>query len=407
LQQSHDVVVVGAGQSGLSISHELTRAGREHIILERGATAQSWRDRWDSFSLVLPNWTIRLAGAPYQGPDPQGFLKRAEVVDYLGSYASSFDAPVQGGVEVRRLQPRDQGFVLDTSAGVLGAREVVIATGGMQQPYRPAAISEVPPGLPVLGSAEYRNPAALPPGDILVIGSGQSGCQIAEELHLAGRRVYLSCGKVGWTPRRIGGQDVIAWLVNTPLFNQTAADLPSPMARLAGNPQTTGRNGGYDLNFRTLQAQGVVLTGHLLGVEEGRAYFASDLADSVAFGDARYADMCQLVVKVAIEQGVPVPSLPEPPPFTADAPAAIELATVAAVIVCAGYRPGYASWVLVPNAFDEMGFPLQVDGTSTVHPRLHFMGGQFQRTRSSASLYGVGEDAAVLASKLLEKSAMA
>lgn len=407
MQQSHDVVVVGAGQAGLSISHELTRGGREHVILERGAAAQSWRDRWDSFSLVLPNWTIRLAGASYEGPDPHGFMRRDAIVEWLSAYASSFDAPVRAGVDVRSVEPAAGGFALDTSAGPIHAREVVIATGGMPLPYRPAAVTQLPAGIAVLTSAEYRNPAALPPGDVLVIGSGQSGCQIAEELHQAGRRVYLSCGKTGWTPRRVGGRDVIEWLVDTPLFNQTVADLPSPMARLAGNPQTTGRDGGYDLNFRTLQAQGVVLTGHLMAIEDGRACFAADLEDSVAFGDARYRDMRQLIGKVAIEQGVPVPTLPDPPAFVADAPGRIELAPVGCVIVCAGYRPGYAGWVRVPDAFDDMGFPLQVDGTSTVHRRLHFMGGQFQRTRSSASLYGVGDDAGVLASTLVEKSAIA
>lgn len=406
MSQEHDVVVIGAGQAGLSISHELTRAGREHVILERGSVGQSWRSRWDSFCLVLPNWTIQLAGAPYQGSEPDGFMPRDEFVTLLAAYAESFGAPVESGVEVHSLRREAGRFALETSAGPIKAREVVVANGGYQQPYRPAAIAQLPDAIAVVDVAGYRNPELLPEGDVIVVGSGQSGCQIAEELCLAGRRVYLACGKAPWQPRRIEGQDVISWVVGSALMEQTLADLPSPAARLGANPQATGRNGGYDLHYRTLRRTGVTLAGHLLGVEDGNAYFADDLADSVAFGDARYRDLCQLVAKVAEQRGVGVPQLPDPQPFLADGPVSVELSRVGAVILSSGYRPGYSRWIAHPEAFDPMGFPLQTDGTSTVVPGLHFMGIHFQRKRTSASLLGVGEDAEILADRMTSATAV-
>lgn len=402
VNENHEVVIVGAGQAGLSLSHELTRAGRDHVVLDRGRIGQSWSDRWDSFCLVLPNWTAKLAGHPYTGPDPDGFMPRDAIVDYLASYAASFDAPVREGVSVELLDRDSDGrFVLDTSEGEIRAAEVVIATGGYQRPHRPMAISQLPDQLRVLDAQSYTNPDALPPGAVLVIGSGQSGCQIAEDLRLAGRDVVLACGRAPWQPRRIGDRDAIAWIVGTPFMNMTVTDLPSPAARFGANPQVSGRDGGHDLNYRTLHARGVTLVGHLLGAEDGRAHFAADLADSVAFGDARYNDLRTIVANSAAAKGLPTPDLPPPPPFTADPPTRVDLSDFGAVIVATGYRPDYTRWVRFPDAFDPMGFPIQHDGSSTVVPDLHFMGVHFQRTRASATLLGVGEDAQVLADRMI------
>ncbi len=394
----HDIVVVGAGQAGLSLSYELTNAHKEHVVIERGKVGQSWRGRWDSFCLVLPNWAIQLAGQSYAGPDPDGFMRRDEFVRYLKAYAESFGAPVREGVSVNFLQAsEDGGFVLGTSSGDVRAREVVVATGGYQKPYRPAAVDQLPKRILVLDVEGYTNPSALPPGKVLVVGSGLSGCQIAEELHLANRDVYLSCGRAPWAPRRIGGRDVAFWAVETSFLAMTMADLPGPQARLAGNILFTGRDGGHDLNLRTLQALGVNLVGHFVGVKEGRARFADDLLDSVAYGDARYTDLRRLIVKCAEAKGYPVPDMPMPPPFSANPPEGVDLSDFGAAIITCGFRPDYKSWIRLPEAFDEMGFPIQVDGSSTVVPGLHFMGVHFQRNRASATLLGVGEDAKILA----------
>ena len=403
MTEKHDVVVVGAGQAGLSISHELTQHGVEHVVLERGHIGESWRGRWDTFCLVLPNWTVRLAGKAYDGSDPDGFMVRDEIVSYLALYAESFAAPVREGISVSSLQPDGgAGFRLQTSAGDMSAREVVVASGGFQRPHHPAGVDHFPSSLPVIDVENYRNPQTLPPGKVLVIGSAQTGCQIAEDLRLTGREVYLACGRAPWMPRRIEGRDMFSWLSDTPFINQTLADLPSPFARLGPNPQTSGRDGGHDLNYRTLQAQGVTLVGRFVGVDDGKAHFASDLEESVAFGDARYDDMRKLIAASCVARGVRAPEMAPPPPFNADPPDHLDVRDFSAVVITSGFRPAYESWIHCPGAFDQMGFPLQTDGSSTVVPGLHFMGVIFQRTRVSATLLGVGLDAGVLAQRIGE-----
>ena len=281
------VVVVGAGQAGLAVSHELERASVNHVVLERGRVGQAWRDRWESFCLVTPNWTIRLPGAEYEGDDPDGFLARDEVVDHLGRYAGRLRAPLHEGVEVRSLarEPRG-GFRLETSDGELLAGTVVLCTGAYQRPHT-LPIDEAP--VEVLDVGAYTAPADLPAGPVLVVGSAQSGCQIAEELRQAGREVFLACGRAAWSSRRIGDHDLIWWGHETGYLDMTVEQLPEPAARLAGNIVATGRDGGHDLHLRTLHAMGVRLLGHLEGVAGRHARFADDLPATIAFGDQRRA----------------------------------------------------------------------------------------------------------------------
>ncbi|TMD05899.1 MAG: FAD-binding protein [Chloroflexi bacterium] len=393
-----DVVIVGAGQAGLSLSHELAAAGVDHIVLERGRVGETWRGRWDSFCLVIPNWTVQLPGGRYRGDDPDGFMPKSEIVRHLVGYAESFNAPVREGVRVTSLEPGDHGaFLLRTSAGEIRAKEVVLASGGYQKPHRPPAAAQLPAAIHAIDAEAYANPTALPPGKVLVVGSGQTGCQLAEEIFEAGREVALACGRAPWIPRRLEGRDTIAWINDTRFFDVKPADLPSPKSRLLANPQTSGRLGGHELHYRTLQAQGVRLLGHFLGVADGRAHFARDLADSVAFGDARYAEICELIRKSCAERATRPPEMAPPPPFNADARETLDLSGFGTVIFTSGFRPDYASWVRFPDAFDDMGFPIQQDGSSTLVRGLHFMGVHFQRKRKSATLLGVAEDATVLA----------
>ena len=214
-----------------------------------------------------PNWSVRLPGHHYDQKDPDGFMLRDEVVGYLERYVSGFGAPVREGVEVTSLQSRPHGFVLETSAGKLEAQTVVLSTGAYQRPHRPAGAATLPPDLLQIDVEDYRNPAELPPGPVLVVGSGQSGCQIAEELHQAGREVFLACGRAGWAPRRLGDHDVFWWVLETGDLDDSLSSLPSPAARLAANLQATGHGGGHDLHYRTLQNMGVTLLGHFLGAE--------------------------------------------------------------------------------------------------------------------------------------------
>jgi putative flavoprotein involved in K+ transport len=397
-----EVVVIGAGQAGLALSHELTHAGVEHVVLERGRVGETWRGRWDSFCLVTPNWTVQLPGGQYQGGDPDGFMPRDEIVDHLVRYAHSFRAPVREGVDVSALGSDDHGgFLLRASAGDIRARQVVLASGAYQKPHRPPGAEQLPGGLHVIDAEEYSYAEALPPGKVLVVGSGQTGCQLAEELVEAGRDVHLACGRAPWMPRRLDGRDFVAWVVETPFLDATPADLPSPSARLGANIQASGGRGGHDLHYRTLAALGVTLLGHFAGAEDGVAHFAPDLAESVGFGDARHADVCELIRKNCVERGIPAPEMPPPPQFSANPPDRLDLRGFGAIIFTSGFRPDYTRWLDLPAAFDEQGFPIQQDGSSTVAPRLHFMGVHFQRKRKSATFLGVAEDAAVLAEKIL------
>jgi len=397
-----DVVVVGAGQAGLSLSHELSSATVDHVVLERGRVGETWRGRWDSFCLVIPNWTVQLPGGRYAGGDPDGFMPRDDIVSHLVGYAQSFRAPIREGVAVFELGSSGKDrFLLRTSAGDIRAKQVVLASGGYQKPHRPPAARELPAALYVIDAEDYTNPAALPAGPVLVVGSGQTGCQLAEELIESGRDVHVACGRAPWIPRRLDGRDTVAWITETPFMDVTLGDLPSPLARLGANPQASGRGGGHDLHYRTLQRSGVNLLGHFVGVEDGTAHFASDLAESVAFGDDRYTDICGLIAKTCEARGVPVPEMPPPPAFAASTSHALGLGDLGAVIFTSGYRPDYASWVLLPRAFDDLGFPIQKDGSSTIVAGLHFMGVHFQRKRKSATLLGVAEDAEVLAERIV------
>jgi putative flavoprotein involved in K+ transport len=401
MPEAHEIVVIGAGQAGLSISHELSAAGVEHVVLDRGRVAQTWRGRWDSFCLVIPNWTVQLAGAPYGGDDPDGFMPRDSIVNHMVDYAQGFGAPVREGVNVRSLEVDDGRFRLQSDGDDIVARQVVLATGTYQRPHRPSAAAALPESVHAIDADDYANPQSLPPGRVLVVGSGQTGCQIAEELHQSGRDVFLACGRAPWIPRRLDGRDTLRWMVESAFMDKTLADLPGPAVRLGANPQCSGRDGGHDLNYRTLQALGVTLVGRLAGIADSRIHFADDLAESVVFGDSRYADVCNQITAACAAQGVPAPSFPPAPPFAAEFVPSIDINSLGAVIFTSGFRPDYTSWVRIPHAFDDMGFPIQVDGSSTVVPGLYFMGVHFQRKRKSATLLGVGEDATVLAEHLV------
>jgi len=392
-----DVAVVGGGQAGLATSHELTALGVDHVVLERGRVGQTWRDRWDTFCLVTPNWSVQLPGGHYDGGDPDGYMPRDDIVVHLERYASSIAMPVREGVDVTAIRTADGGFELDTSDGALRAAHVVLATGAYQRPHRPAAVAELPEDLLQLDIDRFRNERSLPPGRVLVVGSGQSGCQLAEELHEAGREVVLSCGRAPWMPRRLGGRDIVWWVIETGFMSQPVEALPDPTARLTANILATGHGGGHDLHLRTLQAMGVTLVGHFLGASGRTARFAPDLAETLAWGDDRHRQLMDLILKTAAAEGLPAPAIPEPGPFDPNSPEELNLDGFGAVLFAGGFRPDYRSWLPWPEAFDDLGFPLHHDGVSTVIPGLSFVGVHFMRTRKSSLLFGVGEDAAVVA----------
>ena len=405
--ESVEVLVVGGGSAGLSVSHELTGLGIDHVVLERGRVGQTWRDRWDSFCLVTPNWSVRLPGGIYAGDDPDGFMPRDEIVAHLGRYATASGAPIREGVAVRTIDRSAGGFIARTSAGDLRAARIVLCTGAFQRAHRPAGSDSLPAELLQLDVDEYRNAASLPAGRILVVGSGQSGCQLAEELHEAGRDVVLSCGKAPWMPRRLGGHDLVWWLEVSGFLDQPVASLSAPAARLGANPVATGHGGGHDLNLRMLQAMGVTLVGHFLGAADHQARFAPDLPGTMAWGDARYRELMALLQRAADDRGLPRPDIADLGPLEDVTAEEVSLHGFGAVVFAGGFRPDFRSWLPWADAFDELGFPIQLDGESTVVDGLFFVGTHFLRTRKSSTLLGVGEDAAIVARTISERMGMA
>lgn len=400
---SVDTIVIGSGQAGLATSHELTRMGTDHVILERDRVAQSWRDRWDSFHLVLPNWTIRLPGKSYDGDHPDGFMPRDEIVTLLEGYARMFDAPVQEGVSVTNLARTPTSWVVHTSQGDLEAATVVVATGSFRRPHRPPESDLSPPAMLVVDAADYRNPAQLPPGKVLIVGSGQSGCQIAEDLVLVGREVFLACGRSPWLPRRVADHDIFWWAEESGFMDVPLTALTDLDERLAANPQLSGRDGGHDLHFRVLNEMGVTLLGRFRGIDDGSAHFAPDLDECVAFGDTAYERFSGLIRDLAAERHIAIDDLSAPAPFRGEAPEMLDLAGFGAVVFATGFRPDYRSWIPFPDAFDSYGFPIQDAEGNGVLPGLHFVGVHFMRKRKSALLPGVGEDAAIIAARIGER----
>jgi putative flavoprotein involved in K+ transport len=402
VKRSVDVAIIGAGQAGLATSWFLSQAKVDHVVLEAGRVAETWRARrWDSFCLVTPNWSVQLPGARYSGPDPDGFMPLADLIDHFESWAQSFHPPVDENTPVSSLEADNGGFVLTLGSGKLKARTVVVATGAYQRAYKPGSADSLPSNIVQLFAEDYSNPAALPPGAVVVVGSGQTGCQLAEELHKSGRKVFLACGRCVWVPRRLRGQDIVWWMIESGFMDRTPDKLPSPMARLLGNPQATGHDGGRDLNFRVLHKMGVELLGRYVGAEGSEVHFADDVAASVDFGDARLADLMKFIDADCAAKGAESPTFAMPPPLRANTRTRLDIAKdrIGSVIWTSGYRPDYG-WVKVP-VFDNMGFPVQTEGRTTV-PGLYFMGVHWMRKGKSSILYGVGEDAEVVARQIVE-----
>ena len=233
-------------------------------------------------------------------------MPRDEIVAFLTRYAQSFGAPVREGVEARSIASDPGGGLPGRpTAGMMHATSLVLANGAFQRANRPAGAAGLPGDLLQIDVEEYRSPETLPPGGVLVVGSGQSGCQMAEELHEAGREVVLACGRAAWAPRSLGGRDLVWWLLESGFLDAPVASLPSPTARLGANITATGHGGGHDLHLRTLRAQGVTLVGHFLGANDKTARFAPDLVESVAWADDRYRELMDLVRKTAAPTGYP------------------------------------------------------------------------------------------------------
>jgi putative flavoprotein involved in K+ transport len=408
-----EVTVIGGGQAGLAISYYLTQYARTHVVLEKDRQVGSaWRHgRWDSFTLLTPNWSVRLPGFPYRGDDPDGFMARAEVVSHLEQYAASFEAPVRFGATVTSVDPTpDGGYVVTMADGdAYATANVVMATGSFQFP-RPTKLADAfPPYIAQLHSSLYRNPDGLPPGAVLVVGSSNSGCQIVEELFASGRRVCLCVGRARRVPRRYCGKDSVFWAVTLGLADQTADQLPDPSARFAAQGQSTGKDGGHTLSLHHFARSGVVLLGRLTDVHGDSIVLAPDLRDNLAFADKASEDFKNSVDEFVRETGMDVPSNPPDPidevrsDAGEDAPETVDLraAGITSVIWANGYGRDY-SWVHLP-VLDSFGYPIQRRGV-TRFPGLYFLGMDWLHSRKSGILLGVGDDAAHIAADIASTS---
>ena len=407
-----NVAVIGAGQAGLSASHELRCRGVDHIVLDRSLVPGGrWPDRWESFCLVTINENCRLPGFPYDGDDPEGFMARDEIAAYLERYAKSFDAPIEYGVDVRSITPGTgtERWVLSTSAGVLCATAVVVATGPFQQPKVPPWAAGLPSGIAQLHSEHYVNPSELPEGPVLVVGTGQSGVQIAEELHEAGRQVYLGVSRCGRRPRRYRGRDIHAWVALMRRHAiahgalRTVGDLESPRDRFTCNPHLSGRNGGHEIDLRRLAGAGVVLLGRPSGVRGTTVLLDHDLMYNLEHADAAAAQSRRAVDEFVIASGIDAPeeettvdaALPEPP---VRSELDLEEAQVATVVWATGYRLDF-SWIDAPGLCDPYGYPWNRRGI-TPHAGLAFLGLPWLHTEASSLLLGMEDDAPYLIEQL-------
>lgn len=413
-----EVAIIGGGQAGLALSYRLTEMGRSHVILEQHRVVESWRTkRWDSLRLIAPNWSMVLPGFAYSGNDPDGFMTKDEVIQHLVGYADSFGARVIEGSRVTSLERRsiDERFLLRTEAGTLEADQVVLATGALQQSKIPREATELPATISQIVAADYRNPDMLAPGGVLVVGSGETGCQVAEELARSGRDVYLSGGKSWWAPRRYRGRDIAAWLRLTGWFERKAEDLPPGTHVGQPNPQLTGAGGGHDINPHSLARDGVRLLGRLRGITAGTAFFADDLTPNIAAADAEALKLLESIDRVIETQGLDAEAKEMPPdlrpgrrgPASGDgarvAPLELDLGrtTIGTVIWATGYRPDF-SWVRVPF-LDADGYPMQRRGVTTVEG-LYVLGLDWLHTAKSGLFAGITDDATYLASVIATRS---
>ncbi|MDR3461325.1 MAG: MSMEG_0569 family flavin-dependent oxidoreductase [Beijerinckiaceae bacterium] len=391
------VVIVGGGQAGLSVSHLLKQQGVGHVILEKHRIGHSWRsERWDSFCLVTPNWQCRLPDFPYAGDDPDGFMLKDEIVAYVEAFAKKVEAPVREGVSVTAVRRADSGiFEIETTAGRWTADHVVMAISGYHHPAIPPQANRLPRSITQIHSRDYKNPAQIPEGDVLIIGTGQSGCQIAEDLHLAGRRVHVAVGSAPRSPRFYRGKDAIKWLDEMNYYQTTVETHPlGEKVRRKANHYLTGRDGGREIDLRRFAAEGMRLYGHLDQVDGHQLTFKPDLAKSLDAADKVYNDIRAMIDDYIARAGIDAPVEPpySPPWRVEHESVALDLAeaNIKTVIWGTGFRADF-SMVEIP-VFDGRGYPGHKRGVTSV-PGLYFIGLGWLWTWGSGRFSGIAEDA--------------
>lgn len=395
-------VVIGGGQAGLAMSQSLSRHGLPHVVLERHRIAERWRaERWDSLRFQFPNWAMRLPDFGYSGDRPDEYAPRDDVVRFIEAFARFIDAPVRTGVTVQALRrmPGTDRFLVETEFSTIEADNVVIATGPYQQPMIPQAAAGLN-GIFQTTASAYRNPGQLPPGAVLVVGAGASGCQIAEELLQAGRTVFLSVGPHRRVPRRYRGRDVIWWITAMGLDDRIADEGAVRQPPLL----ISGANGGHTVDLRAFAARGMRLVGRVVGARDGVVSLSTDLAAMLADGDQAYDNFMRAADAHVERTGLSLPEdggdarVPWQVGDTAVDRLDLSAAGIGSVLWATGYRYAF-DWVhldvFAPNPDPSVRLPVQRRGVTGV-PGAYFLGLSHMYKTKSSFLSGVGEDAAYL-----------
>ncbi|MDA1280496.1 MAG: NAD(P)-binding domain-containing protein [Chloroflexi bacterium] len=398
-------MIVGAGSAGLATSYFLKKLRIDHLVVERGEVANTWiTERWDGFHLVNPNWAVRLPGFHYAGTEPEGYLSKVETIDYLQNYARLFGSPVQTGVDISSIRRSGNRYELATNAGdLIETRCVIVATGAFGVPKYPDFVSDITNSIDHVHSAHYKNPDSLAEGAVMVVGSGQSGAQIAEELHEAGRDVFLSVGSAGRRPRRYRGRDSSWWNYTMGSFDRTIENVSSvDDARFGSSAHTSGSKGGHDIYLRQLAKQDVTLFGPVTGGHGDTLTLRTDLQDVLKAVDDYPVRWKRDVDAYVEKNGIQVPpdNTIEPPDLSdwprGNGPASLNLGSsgITTIIWATGFEYDF-DWIKLPVTGGR-NYPDQLRGV-TRFPGLYFMGLQWMFGSKSAQFIGVGEDAEYVA----------
>ena len=409
LKSHYDVVIVGGGQAGLSVSHYLKQAKIDHIVLEKeDCLTHSWRKkRWNNFTLVTPNWQCMLPEHPYHGNDPDGFMKRDQIVDYLDEFIDKLNPPAILNTTVRKVEKiAEQHFYIHTDQGETTANQVVIAAGGYHTPIYPKLSSALPAQVYVIHSEQYFNPEQLPEGNVLVVGSGQSGAQIAEDIHLSGKKVYLSTGDAPRCARFYRGKDVVKWLYDMGYYETTVKDHRySENVRNSANHYVTGRDGGRDIDLRQFALEGMQLLGRFEDFRDGKLSFRPNLAENLNSADDTYnrinASIDAYIEQNAIQTDEPA-SVYQPvwQPETEVTELDLEAERITSIIWCIGFRPDY-SWIDL-DIFKTSGYPKHDRGI-TIDADVSFIGLPWLYTWGSGRFLSIDQDAKYVAEHILQR----
>ncbi|HZX56896.1 MAG TPA: NAD(P)-binding domain-containing protein [Ilumatobacteraceae bacterium] len=406
-------VVIGAGHCGLAMSNLLTNRSIDHVVLERGEVANSWRtERWDSLRLLTPNWQCRLPGHDYCDDDPDGFMSMPDVVDFIASYAKGMAAPVQAGTSVTSVTRTDDGYSVLTDQGHFECRCVVLASGAFNLPKIPAFADGVPASVDTLTPMDYRNPGQLADGGVMVVGASATGVQIAHEIQLSGRPVTLAVGEHVRGPRTYRGRDIHWWMEVAGVLDERYDEVDDivrarrvPSMQLAGTPQLTT----FDLN--ALTSVGVRLVGKLAAMRDGRALFSGSLRNKCELADLKLDRLLDTFDEWATESGtdgsLPPPHrfertvVPDPPILGLD----LTSGAIKTIVWATGFRPDY-SWLDVP-VLDAKGLIRHDGGVVVESPGMYLIGMPFLRRRKSSFIHGAEDDARELVEHLVGRLATA